>query len=61
MKLEIRSYYWPNTPNLREIKILLDGKVIESSFMNDKEIWDLAKKCRELDDYLMDVGNGMQE
>ena len=42
MKLEIRSHFWPNTPNLREIKIVVDGKVIISSFMNADEIFEFA-------------------
>lgn len=61
MKIEIRSHFWPNTPHLREIKILIDGEVVRSSFMNQDEIWELAKQLRSLDQALMKVGNDMED
>lgn len=33
---EIRVHYWPETPELREIKISVFGKVEFSMFLNKK-------------------------
>jgi hypothetical protein len=55
MKIEIKSHYWPNTPELREIKLFIDDKEIASSFMNQDEVWDLANQLRHLDQYLMEI------
>lgn len=60
MKIEFRSHYWPNTPHLREIKIFIDGEEVRSSFMNQDEIWELAKKLRYTNEELMDVANGIE-
>lgn len=61
MKFEIRSHYWPNTPNLREIKIFIDSKEIYSSFMSQDEVWELAKKCRSLDWELTEIANNIDD
>ena len=61
MKIEIRSHFWPNTPHLREIKVLIDGDEIRSSFLTQDQIWDLAKQLRYLDQDLMQYANGMDE
>lgn len=42
--IEIKSHYWPNTPDLREIKILVDNKVIYSSFMGSQKILELMQQ-----------------
>jgi hypothetical protein len=60
MKIEIRSHFWPKTPDLREIKILIDDEIIRSSFLNQDQIWDLAKQMRYLDYALMDIGNSIE-
>jgi hypothetical protein len=60
MNIEIRAHYWPATPDLREIRLLIDGRIIESSFMSQDEIWKLAKKFREYDEMLMDIGNSIE-
>ena len=61
MKVEIRSHFWPATPDVREIKIVVDGEVMVSSFMNCDQIWDLAKKFRNFDQVLMDLGNKVHD
>ena len=61
MKIEIRSHYWPNTPDLREIKVFIDNTEVNSSFMNEDEIWDLAKQLRYLDQDLMVIGNRLHD
>ncbi len=52
MNIEFRLHYWPNTPNLRELKILWNKEVIRSSFMTAEEllifIEDVAKECQKL-------------
>lgn len=60
MKIEIRSHYWPATPELREIKILINGRLIESTFLNQDKIWELAEQLRDLDNYLMKIGNEIE-
>jgi len=60
MKIELRCHYWPATPHLREVKVVVDGKVLVSEFLNQSEIWGLAKQCRYLDYALMDVGNSIE-
>ena len=61
MKIDIRSHYWPNTPHLREIKIFFDGVLIQSFFLNQDEIWDLAKQFRELHDRMIELGNSIED
>ncbi len=61
MKLEIRSHYWPKTPDLREIKIFIDGVLIISTFISQDEIWDLARQFRYLDQDLMKIGNEIED
>jgi hypothetical protein len=60
MKIEIRSHYWPATPELREIKIFIESRLIESHFLNQDQIWALALQCREIDWQLMDIANSME-
>lgn len=40
---EIKVHYWPETPQLREIKFSVFGKVELSIFLNKKEIEHFAK------------------
>lgn len=61
MKIEIKSFFWPKTPHLREIKVFIDGKEYVSSFMNEDEVWDLAKQLRYLDQELMEIGNRLHD
>jgi hypothetical protein len=61
MKIEIRSHFWPATPDLREIKILIDGEIVQSSFMDCNNIWDLARQFRNFDEYLMTIGNRLHD
>lgn len=61
MKLEIRSHFWPKTPNVREIKILIDGTVAQSTFLNCDEILDIARQLRDLHDELMNIGNALHD
>lgn len=61
MKIEIRSHFWPATPELREIKVLIDGVVMQSTFLDCDKIWDLAKQFRYLDQELMDIGNKLHD
>lgn len=60
MKVEIRSHFWPATPDVREIKLVVDEVVLYSSFMNPDKIWDLARQFRHLDQKLMDIGNELE-
>jgi hypothetical protein len=46
MNIEIKIHYWPNTPHLREVKFLLDGEEIRSSFMGKDELWKLREGFR---------------
>jgi hypothetical protein len=48
MKIEMRAHFWPNTPTLREIKILIDGEEIRSSFLNKHGIFDLSQQLKHL-------------
>lgn len=57
MKIEITGHYWPNTPELREIKIKINGVIVFSSFMNQDEIWDLGKQLIYIQDDVMKIGN----
>lgn len=61
MKIEVKSHYWPATPELREIKIRIDDNTIYSTFLDQDEIWDLAKQFRYLDQQLMQIGNAMDD
>lgn len=60
MKIEFRAHYWPNTPNLREIKIVVDDKVICSSFMNADEIHEMAINLSTEADNLFKVEETME-
>lgn len=61
MKIEFRSHYWPNTPNLREIKVFIDDKEVVSYFMHQDEIWRLSKSLRLAHDELLDVAKNMED
>ncbi len=61
MKIEIRAHYWPETPSEREIKIFIDDKLIVSYFMNQNQIWQLAKSLRQTHDGLMEVANKIED
>jgi len=60
MNIDIRSHYWPATPELREIKILIDGKVSASSFMSKDKIWDLVNQFDRLKQVLIDIAQGVE-
>jgi hypothetical protein len=36
--IEIKTSYWPATPNLREIKFIVNGKLELSVFCNQREL-----------------------
>lgn len=55
MKLEIRSHYWPATPHLREIKIVVDDKVLISKFLKEGEILKLKREI------LANIVNSIEE
>lgn len=59
MKIEVRVHYWPKTPELREIKLRVDGEEIYSTFINQNEMWDLAEQFRYIDLQLMEIANKM--
>ncbi len=42
MKIEFRIHYWPNTPNLREVKLFVDNEIICSYFLNANQLHQLA-------------------
>lgn len=52
MNIEFRSHYWPNMPELREIKLVLDGNVMQSSFMNIYQLSDLIQRLKHIQDSL---------
>lgn len=60
MKIEIRSHYWPATSELREIKLFIDSQLIQSQFLNQDQIWELARKLREIHDELINIANGIE-
>lgn len=43
MLVEIRSHYWPETPALREVKVVIDGEVKDSAFLNRIQILVMGK------------------
>lgn len=45
--MEIKANYWPNTPELREIKIYYNGKVELSCFCNKEQIENMVIKLKE--------------
>lgn len=61
MQIEIKSHYWPKTPELREIKILIDGKVIQSEFLSQDKIWKLAAQLDYLSRDLTEIYSGMNK
>lgn len=46
MNLEIKSHYWPKTPQLREIRLYINGNLIESSFMSIYQLQDLIETLK---------------
>ncbi len=60
MLIEFKSHYWPATPELREIKIFIDGRLLVSGFLDQDKIWELAKQLRYADQDLMDVANAIE-
>lgn len=60
MEFKIRSHFWPRTPNLREIKFLIDNEIFTSFFMNQDEIWKLAQELRECHDQLMKIADQIE-
>ena len=55
MNIDFRVHYWPNTPELREIKLVIDGNVIQSSFMSINQVVDLSERLKNLQSMLAGV------
>lgn len=49
LKIEIRSHYWPATPDLREIKVFIDDEEVRSSFMDQDEFWEFCLQFPEIE------------
>lgn len=48
MNIEIKCHFWPKTPHLREVKLLVDEKLIISSFLTKKEINNLSEQIIDI-------------
>lgn len=59
MRIDIRAHYWPATPDLREIKLVVDDKVILSEFLNSSQVMDLAKQFSGIEADLVSVAVGI--
>jgi hypothetical protein len=57
--LEIKIYFWPKTPQLREVKFFIDGEEIGSSFMNSEEMGNVGKQFIETANQLIFESNSM--
>lgn len=55
MKIELRSYYWPKTPELREIKLIVDNKEVQSNFMDSINLSKLIKELEFSVKYLKEI------
>lgn len=55
MKIEIRAHFWPATPKLREIKLFIDGRLIESTFLNDEQLSEFEINLRHLSEQINDI------
>lgn len=42
--IDIRIHYWPNTPDLREVKLIFEGKCIRSTFVDVSGMKEIQNK-----------------
>jgi hypothetical protein len=61
MKFQITSNYRPNTPHLREIKILVDDEIVASSFMTQDDIWKFPRILRIYHNEFMKLANSIED
>lgn len=57
---EIRVHYWPETPELREIKIFVLGKVEFSMFLNKEEMNHFSKVLMKASSNVIENENNEQ-